>query len=77
MMSVNFTYYCLLMQTMLPIGAADEVEDDFLDSREGAEGNLQEVQAEVHTQPSRPRRVLPEDAAAEDEPLSGTAELAN
>lgn len=64
------------MQTMLPIGAADEVEDDFLESEESARENIQEVQAEVHTQPSRSRQVLPEDAAVEDEPTSGTAELA-
>lgn len=66
---------------MLSIGAADEVEDDFLDSEESAEeesaeGNIQEIQAEVHTQPSTPRHVLPGDAALEDEPTSGTAELA-
>lgn len=40
---------------------------------ESVEGGLQEVEAEVHSQPSQ---MLSEDAAVEDEPPSGTAELA-
>lgn len=64
------------MKSILFVDDNDEVETDNSDAEESLEGNLQEVEAEVHAQPSQPNRVLPDEAAVEDDPPSGTAELA-